>query len=412
MRELRLGNKVTVTMIEGDYMTPFNQLNQVYLIALSKAVNFQTYNEFGSREILIDYRSKNPYNRNDDKLKEVIKIINACKNNSQCVNVIIYLDRLNNILAIPSLYSILELCDIAIKYNPIDSLFEILKMRNSLMAIDKTIYDNIVQEGLYGNLENKKDKDGVNMVKVDNLGIMLLVKGLENIDENKTVYTLAKYTQNLASFLSDKMDLGEELPIGICTDDYSIINVQEAVESIESSTDNTIITMMVDESFIYTDKLFNIITKDIDIVYLLDLNSGRLLFRTNKLNSVAHTFAREVNFELITKNTHTENEIDLIYNLHHVDDNDEELDADIYDRNSYKVVVLIDELESSIYLDSELYRTVPTIELLDTMNNLTDIESTDCIIEEEFSTFNIICKDKLMSQKVYDIREELLERFM
>lgn len=332
MRELRLGNKVTVTMIEGDYMTPFNQLNQVYLIALSKAVNFQTYNEFGSREILIDYRSKNPYNRNDDKLKEVIKIINACKNNSQCVNVIIYLDRLNNILAIPSLYSILELCDIAIKYNPIDSLFEILKMRNSLMAIDKTIYDNIVQEGLYGNLENKKDKDGVNMVKVDNLGIMLLVKGLENIDENKTVYTLAKYTQNLASFLSDKMDLGEELPIGICTDDYSIINVQEAVESIESSTDNTIITMMVDESFIYTDKLFNIITKDIDIVYLLDLNSGRLLFRTNKLNSVVNTFAREVNFELITENTHTytENEIDLMYNLYHVDDNDEELDADIY----------------------------------------------------------------------------------
>lgn len=73
---------------------------------------------------------------------------------------------------------------------------------------------------------------------------------------------------------------------------------------------------------------------------------------------------------------------------------------------------MIDELESSIYLDSELYRTVPTIELLDTMNNLTDFESADYIIEEEFSTFNIICKDKLMSQKVYDIREELLERFM
>ena len=410
MRELRLGNKVTVTVIEGDNVTPFNQLNQVYLNALSKAVNFQTYNEFGSREILIDYRSKNPYNRNDDKLKEVIKIINTCKNNSQCVNVIIYLDRLNNILAIPSLYPILELCDIAIKYNPIDSLFEILKMRNSLMVIDKTIYDNIIQEGLYGNLENKKDKGGVNMVKVGNLGIMLLVKGLENIDENKTVYTLAKYTQNLASFLSDKMILGEELPIGICTDDYSIINVQEAVESIESSTDNTIITMMVDESFIYTDKLFNTITKDIDIVYLLDLNIGRLLIRTNDLNSVVNTFAREVNFELITENTHThtENEIDLLYDLYHVDDNDEELD----DSNSYNVVVLIDESESSIYIDSELYRTVPTLELLDTMNNLTDIESTDYIIEEEFSTFNIICKDKLMSQKVYDIREELLERFM
>ena len=238
-----------------------------------------------------------------------------------------------------------------------------------------------------------------NIVEVENLGVMVLVKGLEEEKESAKVKKLEEYTKLVVEHLSNTFKLGENIPVGIIAE-YCPAFIQHAVEELESDINNGVITVAVDNDFDYRDEVFNVITADVDLLLLFDLEKDSVIMRKSSSSIYSELFSK-VHAEIAKEESN--NNIEEYY----TDD-----DIEIDESKIFSVIVVLGEKVSNLYLDGEFHSEIPNSKIIDTLDMYTDADNDGYLIDPLNSDFNIICKNRLMSQEVYDLKKELLHLYV
>lgn len=411
---------ITMTIIEGEEVG-YRSCIDKYNNALALSVNFKPLD--GSREIVIDIRDgifdiKVAYKVRDKVIEYMNKQIPT--------NIIVFVNKLTAGLSF-KLMSLFEISDFILHVKN-KSTVECIKRRDAGIEFNADTYINSLKENNEISKEQlmkiqtelikkelaKNEKEEVEEmkeinqgIKLENLSVLVLVKGLENSDSEESNNQLTEYITKVENIITQT-----NIEIGECDNKiytrFAYNLVQHAVDGIENDmSKNHIVVMNIPDNNYdpVTDKVFNVLTKDVDIVILADVRNKLVQVRLD-ISSPNFKILENIKFESIHENNVNTccNDCQCV-NINDIDCDDCELD-DIYD-----VVIVLGEQSSLIYLDSELHEEISNCDLIDTLESWIDNESDEYLIDMETSTFNIVCKDRLMSQRVYDLREELIEMF-
>lgn len=417
-------SSTTMTIVEGEdvgYISCIDKYNN----ALVLSVNFKTFKPLeGSREVIIDIRDdifdiKDAYMVRDKVIEYMDK--------QTPVNIIVFVNKLTSGLGF-KLMSLFEISDFILHVKN-RSTVECIKCRHDGIEFNADTYINSLKENNEIDKEQsmetqtelikkelaKNEKEEVEAMKeinqgirLENLSVLVLVKGLDSANEELNDQ-LTNYAIKAASVISQS-NIEIDQYINEIYPSFGYNLVQHAVDSIENDMNQSHIVVMNISDNNYdpaTDKVFNVLTKDIDIVILADVINRSVNVRFDTI-SPNFKILENVKFQSIHGNITNKpcNNCQCV-NINDIDCDNCEIELD----DIYDVVIVLGEQSSLIYLDSELHEEISNCDLIDTLESLTDDESDEYLIDMETSTFNIVCKDRLMSQRVYDLRDELLGMF-
>lgn len=394
--------------------------NVKYINALAKAVNFKISALDGSREIVIDVR--------DDLLdnSDITTIVNKITEeaNHLPINITIFVNELTTEIHF-KLLPLIEIMDLVIyfKNNQGRSANEVecVKCRDIKDNVfNGEIYLKSIKEKEEKEEEKKEDvyklKEVIQGIRMEDLSVILLVKGLDN--DNNQDASLIKYGEKIPSIM-EKYNIEIDSFETFIFSDFNYSLVQEAVDSLESVTGKNRLAIMNIQDNEYcpeADKVLNVLTRDTDILIVLDLAAENTATRLVKneteysvLNNCKFTYEMFVDDKLTCDGKCEICDCKSL-NEPYPDVCDEILEK--YDEYTHDVVIVLGEEKSLLYLDSELHSEIENGDLIDTLETLTDEEVDEWLIDIDCSTFNIVCRNRLMSQKVYDLRERLLDMFV